>query len=28
VFRLDYRDLLGSVFETLLNAGVSLKKGA
>ena len=27
VFRLDYRDLLGSVFETLLNAGVSLKNG-
>ena len=26
VFRLDYRDLLGSVFETLSNAGVSLKK--
>ena len=27
VFRLDYRDLLGSVFETLVNAGVALKKG-
>ncbi|MEI6561801.1 MAG: hypothetical protein WCO68_06930 [Verrucomicrobiota bacterium] len=27
VFRLDYRDLLGSVFETLANAGVALKKG-
>ena len=27
VFRLDYRDLLGSVFETLSNAGVGLKKG-
>ncbi len=27
VFRLDYRDLLGSVFETLTNAGITLKKG-
>ena len=26
VFRLDYRDLLGSVFEMLQNAGVKLKK--
>ncbi|MDD5349770.1 MAG: hypothetical protein PHQ12_06125 [Chthoniobacteraceae bacterium] len=28
VFRLDYRDLLGSVFEVLQTAGVPLKKGA
>ena len=28
VFRLDYRDLLGSVFETLSNAGVVLEKEA
>lgn len=27
VFRLDYRDLLGSVFETLTNAGIALKRG-
>jgi len=27
VFRLDYRDLLGSVFEMLQHAGVRLKKG-
>lgn len=26
VFRLDYRDLLGSIFDTLIEAGVPLKK--